>query len=77
MESLFSSFPFIKKAFDAINAERGEERWEEDEEYAVVFQDAVVVIGMDENRDLQVKAVLGEPIRIDEPCGFLAEGAQE
>lgn len=42
------------------------------EEVAAVFNDGVLIIGMEDN-ELKVKIILGEPVKIDYTLGFAKE----
>jgi hypothetical protein len=55
----------LKMATDAYEKEFGGTEMEIGEDFAAVFNDAVLVIEMDEGRELSIRFALGAPYRFD------------
>lgn len=70
---------FMSRAFEELRKAYAGERMEEGDDCVIVFRDAVVVFSMDDERNLDVKAILGEPVMVDEAVteGLLERGGGE
>lgn len=59
----------LERVLAALTEHRGDGRWSEDEMYGLVFDDAVVIVGMDKDRNMRVDVALGDPIQVKEKWG--------
>ena len=63
----------IKLAMEQFHKENGEDAQLEDgDEFATVFNDGILIIGL-EDRQLNIKFILGEPFKVDFELGMTEE----
>lgn len=63
----------IKLAMEQFHKENGEDAQLEDgDEFATVFNDGILIIGL-EDRELNIKFILGEPFKVDFELGMTEE----
>lgn len=63
----------IKMAMEEFHKENGEDAQLEDgDEFATVFNDGILIIGL-EDRQLNIKFILGEPFKVDFELGMTEE----
>lgn len=63
----------IKMAMEEFHKENGEDAQLEDgDEFTTVFNDGILIIGI-EDRQLNIKFILGEPFKVDFELGMTEE----
>ena len=71
----------ISKALELASAEFEKEHkgmeFEEGEEFATVFNDGIIIIGLDNTRQLKIKVLAGKPYRVDYDLKLLEENDHE
>lgn len=72
MERLAEAIEMIRQEIEKEHGKKGL-AMEVGDEYGAVFNDGIIIIGMEEGRELKIKVLTGEPYKFDHDLKLIEE----